>query len=403
MESAIGMLLWLGSSAMHTYAEVVWPSGIWHPSTVTVSVVEHDMVPIDSITNGMIGIARNLGLDPIQDTVKEGPSGLIARLEQSRPRCRAKRESLADFDTSLEAIANLDTTDFEPARLTNVGNVRALIYPSGRSFMSYLYDSSFFNTIDDLVQHGCLSVRGKVDQHRLSEVNIAMFLPFYQGALANMVSSTAVQGNFAILLRQMLVLWPMGDPMLMRRGDVGAALRRVEAKAAYGIESIEAMSPPPLTAREYDHAIEPMFDLGVGIRYSSINRPERLTRIAVAVAFWRIADGGNEFDLLDSDYAVADAIMHGHEMGSRLVELCCTKGKSGYEALRFVTSLHTESSAAKLSLVEGAAQTSDAKQAQVVLEFLYNYSILVSGGGLHDSYTTVAGDVIKAHRLRWDY
>src|SRR6478736_1909620 len=82
-EAAVSLLLWLGSVAMIHHTQIQWPSGIWQPAGLTLAVVEEDNVPIDSIVNAFIRIAGDIGVDPINDTVKEGPAGLIARLESS--------------------------------------------------------------------------------------------------------------------------------------------------------------------------------------------------------------------------------------------------------------------------------------------------------------------------------
>lgn len=402
-ESATAMLLWLGSVAMLNFTTVDWPSGIWHPSALAIAVVEKDDVPIDTITTGFINMSRKLGLDPIQDTVKEGPSGLIARLESSRNRFRVDTPAVGtSSDFSLKALAEFDTANIDGARPENIGNVRGLIYPSGRSFLSYLYDTPFFNAIDELIQHGSLHVRGKLESHSLKNVNLATFLPFYQGALANMLGDSRVQSNFNMLLRQMLVFWPTSQPdEKARRGNIGSALAAVSGVAAAGIETLTVLMPPCLSAVYHSNADEPLFEPGVGIRYVTINRHEKLTRLAVSVAFWRLAEGDLEFRLTEADYAVADAILHGHEMGSRIVEIASSKGKTGQEMLRMLVSLNTEMSALELSM--GLSQLSDGRAGVTVMDMLYQYGILADGGMLHDSYRLVNGDVIAAHRKRWKY
>jgi len=68
-ESAVGLLLWLGSTAMLHHTRIHWPSGIWQPGGLMISLVESDGTPIDAITNAFIKLTQNIGLDPIHDTV----------------------------------------------------------------------------------------------------------------------------------------------------------------------------------------------------------------------------------------------------------------------------------------------------------------------------------------------
>lgn len=397
LESAVAQLLWLGSLAMHNFTYVSWPSGIWHPSSLVISSVERDGVAIDSVTNGFIRMVRELGLDPIQDTVKEGPSGLIARLEQSRNRLRDSKKEKIGVD--LESLAKADTSSISPLELENVGNVRGLIYPSGRSLMSYLYDVPFFNTLDELIQHGSLHVRGKVDSHVLTNLNLAVFLPFYQGALANMLGSESVQRNFNLLLRQMLVFWPVEERDIRRPGNIGLALNAVRDRAASGLEALIEIAPPTLSAVEHSAAELPLFEVGVGIRYAGLNRHERLTRIAVGILFWRVASGDFDFQLQRSDYAVADMILHAHETGSRLVEICTSKGKVGIELMKFLVS--TGADFDQTDTAVGLSQSSDEKTKTAVLELAVGLQILDVRGSLHESYRLINGDVIGKHLRRW--
>lgn len=404
LESSISMLAWLGSVVMNNFTSVIWESGIWHPSGLIISSVEPDGVQIDSITAGFINMVKYLGLDPIQDTVKEGPSGLIARLEDARGRIGKKQRNQAidSRRTSLADLVEMDTSLVDPTEPSNIGNVRGLIYPSGRAFLSYLYDTPFFNAIDELIQHGSLHVRGKVDAHTMSEMNIVMFLPFYQGALANLMQSVLVQNNINVLLRQMLVLWaPSQDKVHTRSRNVGSALNAIKEKAQEGIAVLSDLMPPALHVRHRPEASEPMFDVGIGVRYVKVNRQERLARLAIAVAFWRMPAGNMSFELLDSDYAVADAILHGHEMGSRILEIASSKGRIGAEALRMFVSLSETSDS--MALATSLSQATDEKLGSSVLLLLNGMSVLNDNGGLHESYRIVNGDVIKEHKRRWRY
>lgn len=404
-ESAIGMLAWLGSVAALNFTSVSWESGVWHPSAVTIAVVERDDVPIDSITSGFIKMVKQLGLDPIQDTVKEGPSGLISRLESSRSKPLIDTSDLISNRRDITAfdIASMDTSDIEPSKPENIGNVRGLIYPSGRAFMSYLYDTPFFNSLDEMIQHGSLNVRGKLETHTLKNINIAAFLPFYQGALSNLLQNQTVQSNMNLLLRQLLVLWPTPNQNSDKR-QTGKALDEVSALATNGLKALEAMMPSYLDSHSYSQAENAMFDVGVGVRYVSINRMERLTRLAVPVMFWRIAAGSTNFSLTKADYAIADTIMHAHEMGSRLVEIATSKGKVGNEALKMFVSLHqTDDGDRRAAMAMGISQMTDTTVAVSALELLSSHTIVDQDYRLAESYSLVDGDVIRAHRTRWDY
>ena len=400
-ESALGMLAWLGSVATLNYTSVQWESGIWHPSAVTIAVVEADEVAIDSITSGFIKMVKGLGLDPIQDTVKEGPSGLISRLESARakPLMDVNQQLPSGKVVSIHDVATMDTSEIEPSKPENIGNVRGLIYPSGRAFMSYLYDTPFFNSLDELIQHGSLHVKGKSESHALRNMNVAAFLPFYQGALANLMQQRVVQSNLNLLLRQMLFFWP-ATRVEKGRVHVGRALERIQEAATIGIKSLEALMPSHLEDKGLGMS-EPMFDTGVGVRYVSLNRLERLTRLAVPVMFWRIAEGSNNFELTKADYAIAEVILHAHEMGSRIVEIASSKGRVGHEALKVFVYLSQSSGVSDLSA--GISQLTDSTSAAAVLEVLYNNNILEDTGALAESYRLVKGDVIGEHRKRWNY
>jgi len=397
-ESAVSMLLWLGSVAMLNYTSVSWESGIWHPSGLVIAAVEDDEVPIDTITSSFIMMARRLGLDPIQDTVKEGPSGLISRLEGSRPR-PGKRDQQADHASLIE-ILKMDLSHIQAPEPENIGNVRGLIYPSGRAFLSYLYDTPFFNTLDELIQHGALHVRGKFDSHVMSQVNVSAFVPFYQGALVNLTLDARVQNNMNALLRQMLVMWPTsGTRRHTRRGNIGRALAELEHEVQGGLETIAAILPPALNAKSSRKMASPYIAPGVGVRYTSINRVERLTRIAVGAMFWRLVDGSVDFDLTEDDYAIADVVLHGHEMGSRLVEIATNRGKQGHEAMRaFIHLLNGDSEVA-----ESIAQATDTKSGTSIVGSLFDMSILTEEGKLSDEYKLVLGGTIEKHRIRWRY
>lgn len=398
LESAVAKHLWLGSLAMLNYTSVHWQTGIWHPSSMVIATVERDGVAIDSITNGFIHVVRKLGLDPIQDTVKEGPSGLIARLEQSRPDRRKDRLG-SEIGTDIASLANVDTSDIDPAELENLGNVRGLIYPSGRSFLSYLYDTPFFNALDELIQHGSFHVRGKVDSHVLRNLNLAAYLPFYQGALANMLANDSVQRNFNILLRQMILFWPMESSEGTGRRNVGKALDVVGESARRGLETLEALAPPHIEAKNFSFADTPLISLGVGVRYAGLNRDERLTRIALGIAFWRITSGQTDFTLLDSDYAMADLILYAHETGSRLAEICSSKGRVGVDLLRFLVSASADYDTDAAYI--GLSQATNEKEKLGLLELASHMDILTGDNRLHESYRFVNGDVIRSHLKRW--
>lgn len=403
VESAAAMLSWLGSLVMHTYSRVEWDHGLWHPSGLTISVVETDDVPVDSITSGFIKMVKSLGLDPIQDTVKEGPSGLIARLESSRSAVIRNRADRQMVGRDLLSIATMDTSNMGPAKPEDIGNVRGLIYPSGRSFLSYLYDTPFFNAIDELIQHGSLHIRGKIDRHSLTNMNITAFVPFYQGALANLISEGRTQNNLNVLLRQLVLFWVPPDNKGKRRNHhAGEALKQLKLAAIAGIDNLEALQPDVIRVDRQLHASEPMFDVGVGVRSVNINRTERLARLAIAAAFWRISEGNLQFELLPSDYAVADALLHCHDMGSRIVEIATAKGRTGQDALRMLVSL-TASEHSISALAESVAQAADEKRAAEALELLCRFSITTKEGTLQEDIRFVDGDVIRAHRERWKY
>lgn len=403
LESATSMLAWLGSLIMHTYTRVEWDHGLWHPSGLVISVVETDDVPIDSITSGFIKMVKQLGLDPIQDTVKEGPSGLIARLEMSKSSVLRNRDEELDVKRDLFSIATMDTSDIPLAKPENMGNVRGLIYPSGRTFLSYLYDTPFFNAIDELIQHGSLHVRGKIERHALNNMNISAFLPFYQGALANLISENRTQANMNVLMRQLILLWvPPTAKSRRRNNHAGEAIRELKEVTNAGIENIEALQPGVLQVLRHLKTSEPMAGAGVGVRSVNINRAERVVRLAIPVAFWRIAAGSLSFELLESDYAVADAILHCHDMGSRIVEIATSKGRVGQDALRMLVSL-TSSEHDIVAIADSVAQAVDEKRAIDALDLLAKMSITNREGVLDESITTVSTAVTKAHRERWNY
>lgn len=396
-EAATGLLLWLGSVCMIHHTQILWPSGIWQPAGLTLSVVEEDGVPIDSITNAFISMSRRLGIDPICDTVKEGPAGLIARLE-SAGFAPAKIDGMGKIET-LQDLANLDTTDISVEAKLNLGNARALIYPSGRALLSYLYDTPFFNALDELIQHGNLSLRGKLSSHRINKVHMSTIVNFYQGALVTLTNDTRVQNNMSALLRQMLILWPTsGHRRYTRSGRIDIALSKVESMAATGLKSLQDLSYGILEMPELPESVnESMIDIGVGIRYTVLNRPYRVSKLALAVAFWRIADGG-EFEITRGDLAMADAILHMHEMGGRLFELVMSKGRIGHEFMRiFVDLLNGEI----VNPGGEIAQASELNIGATAVSRLSELSVITSEGKLANDYRFVTGQVIESHKKRW--
>lgn len=399
-EAATALLLWLGSVVMIHHTQIQWPSGIWQPAGLSMAIVEDDNVPIDSIVNAFIRLAGDVGIDPINDTVKEGPAGLIARLENSGHNLvGAGRTSMA-ID-SLAGLAAVNTEDVEVKQSPNRGNARALIYPSGRALLSYLYDIPFFNTLDELIQHGNLNLRGKASSHKISEVHLSTLVSFYQGALVTMTNDNRVQNNMTALLRQMMIFWPTsGTRRFKKPKRIDQALHRIEKVAKDGNQMLQDLSEgtlrlptlPPL-------ADNPFLDSeGVGVRYTVLNREQRIQRLAIGVAFWRIADGG-AFEITNSDLAVADSILHMHEMGGRLFELVMSKGKIGHEFMRiFVRLLDGE----VIESGEEIAQASDATIGATAVNRLRDMSVVIGElGKLADEYRFVKGDTVRAHKLRW--
>lgn len=396
-EAATALLLWLGSVAMIQHAQIHWPSGIWQPAGLTMSIVEEDGVPIDSIVNTFIELARDIGIDPICDTVKEGPAGLIARLE-SAGESRRPHMGKGDID-SLAGLGGFDTAGLDVREHSNRGNARALIYPSGRALLSYLYDTPFFNTMDELIQHGNLNLRGKASTHRLSEVHMSTLTSFYQGALVTLSADTRVQTNLTTLLRQMLIFWPTAGARRFERGDrIDVALNSIKKTAQTGFDSLRDLSDGYLKIPELTRkASRAYIDEGVGVRYTILNREARIARIAIAVAFWRICDGG-KFEITHEDLAVADSILHMHEMGGRLFELAMSKGKMGHEFMRlFVRLLDGD----PLELGEEAAHASEMGVGQNASGRLKDFSVINEAGQLADEYRIIQGTTISMHKKRW--
>lgn len=419
---------------MLQHIRVNWPSGVWEPAGLVVTAVEEDGVNLDIITNALIDISRRLGLDPVQDTVKEGPAGLIARLERrsdmeivNRARMSAEERKAAETKKRLNGshtlataveellesaapkpavdplaiLAELDSDEYAATSEFDVGHVRALIYPSGRAFLSYLYDTPFFNALDELIQHGNLHIRGKQDQHRIRHLNLTLFTAFYQGALANLLGDFRVQNSMSLMLRQMIVLWPTdGFPRNRAGGRVYDEMERVYGVAQEGLQYLSRLGSPIIDLpRLSDRRIAAFLDLGVGIRYVHINRYQRLMRLALAVAFWRIADGDMRIEITRGDCAVADAILHSHDMGARLLEIAASRGRFGTEAMRiFIRLLDGESLSG-----ESIAFASDVKSGEEALNRLHSMSIINGDGKLADQYRFVDGDVIRAHREKWEY
>lgn len=398
-ESAAAMLLWLGSVCMLRHTTVKWPTGIWYPSGLSIATVEDDGVPIDSITNEFIRIARRLGVDPISDTVKEGPAGLIARLESAGRSVQGSDHAPRIRVDSLTDIAGLDTRNIPNAENENLGNVRALIYPSGRAILSYLYDTPFFNALDELIQHGNLHIRGKHDTHQLNRVNMSLFTGFYQGALVNLTTDNRVQNNMLSLLRQVLVFWPTsGVRRFTRPTDIAAMLGVIEKVAQDGIESLEEISTGSISIPELPvECSKSYIDNGVGTRYTVLNRDHRIARLALSIAFWRIADGG-AFEVTREDLAAADACLHLHEMGGRLLELTLSKGRQGHEFMRMFLGL-LDSDANQIGAELGYA--SEMKSGTEASNRLSEMSVTDSDGKLAIQYRMVQGTTVSAHKKRW--
>jgi len=399
-EAATSLLLWLGSVCMIQHAQIQWPSGIWQPGGLTMSIVEEDGVPIDSIVNAFITLARDIGLDPINDTVKEGPAGLIARLESAGNVGLRPGQASLTVD-SLSALASLDTQEVETKHVTNRGNARALIYPSGRALLSYLYDTSFFNALDELIQHGNLNLRGKASTHQLSQVHMSTLVSFYQGALVTMTSDNRVQNNMTALLRQMLVFWPTsGSKRFRKPGRIDIALHRIQRVAQTGFDTLGDLSEGMLRIPEMPASVsKTMLDAdGAGIRYTILNREQRIAKLAVAVAFWRIAEGG-KFEITNGDLAVADSILHLHEMGGRLFELTMAKGRMGHEFMRlFVRLLDGET----LEPGEELAQASELNAGAAARGRLADMSVITPDGLLADEYRFIKASMMAEHRKRWN-
>lgn len=399
-EAATALLLWLGSVCMIHHTQIQWPSGIWQPAGLTMSIVEDDGVPIDSIVNAFIDLARNIGLDPINDTVKEGPAGLIARLESAGAADVRTNKASVQVE-SLSALASLDTEDLEVRQSSNRGNARALIYPSGRALLSYLYDTPFFNTLDELIQHGNLNLRGKASTHKISEVHMSTLVSFYQGALVTLTSDNRVQTNMTALLRQMMIFWPTsGTKRFRKMGRVDIALHAIQKIAQTGHDALGDLSDGYLKIPDMPaHASRTMLDAeGAGIRYTVLNREQRIAKLAIAVAFWRIADGG-KFEITNGDLAVADSILHMHEMGGRLFELTMAKGRMGHEFMRlFVRLLDGET----LEAGEELAQASELSIGVTARGRLVDMSVVTPEGKLDDEYRFIKGSTIREHKRRWN-
>lgn len=406
-EAAIGLLLWLGSVCMIQHAQIQWPTGIWQPGGLTMSIIEEDNVHIESVVNSFIKLAKDIGIDPVSETVKEGPAGLIARLESAGSfgaMARSQGSNNASDNgagvDSLSALGSYDTSEIEVARVTNRGNSRALIYPSGRTLLSYLYDTAFFNTLDDLIQHGNLNVRGKASNHRIHEVHMSTVTTFFQGALVSLTADNRVQNNMTVLLRQMLVFWPTaGARRFNKAGRIDIALFQIQRVAQTGFDSLNDLSDGVLRIPEMpDSCASPYLDgSGTGIRYTVLNRQLRIARLAIAVAFWRVCDGG-KFEITNGDLAIADSILHMHEMGGRLFELAMSKGRMGHEFMRlFLRLLNGES-------IEGE-ELGDATDLNIGTQAqgrLRDMSVIGVDGKLETEYRIVKGTTIAAHKKRWN-
>jgi len=362
------------------------------------AMVESDDIPIDSITNAFIQMSRNVGLDPISDTVKEGPAGLIARLEAAGRPVGQQRDAMRV--DSLGSLASVDTSAVEMKDDSNRGNGRALIYPSGRAILSYLYDTPFFNALDELVQHGNLSIRGKHDRHQISQVHLSMLVGFYQGALVNLTTDVRVQSNMYALLRQMLVLWPTsGTRRHKRPGNIAESIEHIHKITRDGVDSLRGQSDGQLLVPYLPVSIDSGFiHEGVGVRYTMLNRSQRISKIAIAVAFWRIATGGR-FEITRGDCAIAESVLHLHEMGGRLMELSMSKGKLGHEFMRlFLRMLNGEA----IQPGEEIAQASDMNIGATAINRLAEFSITSEAGQLADDYKWVKGTTIASHKARWN-
>lgn len=382
---------------------VQWPTGIWQPAGVTLALVEGDDTAIDAITNAFIQLTQRIGIDPIHDTVKEGPAGLIARLENSGTKYS---ESDVIMAPSVMDLAAVDTSDIGEKEILNRGNARAMIYPSGRALLSYLYDTPFFNTIDELIQHGNLNLRGKLGSHHLREVHLSTVVSFYQGALVNLTNSSHVQNNMAALLRQMLVFWPTSGTKRHPNAErIDVALYRIEKIALEGIRSVEAFGGNHLILPELPAQFEEsmLSSPGVGVRYTVLNRRNRISKIAIGVAFWRIA-GGGEVKITKGDLAVAESILHLHEMGGRLYELVMTKGRMGHEFMRVFVSLldgSIDSLDAGSVFAEEMAQASELSVGAAAIARLKDMFVVTAANKLTDEYRYVTGNTIREHKRRW--
>jgi hypothetical protein len=400
VEAAAGLLLWLGSVCMLQHTRVQWPSGIWQPAGLALAVVEDDSVPIDSITNAFIQLVQKLGIDPIHDTVKEGPAGLIARLESAGQHEKIKTDTGTVKVDSLAALAQVDTSGMQSKRGILRGNSRALIYPSGRALLSYLYDTPFFNTLDELIQHGNLTLRGKISSHKLTETHMSLIVNFYQGALVTLTNDNRVQNNMTALLRQMLVLWPTSGTRRYTEGNrIDVALNTIENRAREGLKHLEALTDGRIQIPNIPSVCaKPLLQSeGAGIRYTILNRHSRISKIALAVSFWRIVAGGN-FEITQGDLAMAESILHLHEMGGRLFELVMSKGRLGHEFMRiFLTLLD----GGQVSSGEEIAHASELNVGATATQRLGDLSILSPEHKLADEYRFITGDIIASHRNRW--
>lgn len=399
-EAAMALMLWLGSVCMINHTRVHWPTGIWQPAGLTIATVEDDGVPIDVITNAFIRMTQNVGLDPIHDTVKEGPAGLISRLESSG----VIREKAVKIEVdSLDALAKIDTSMIQDKVNLNRGNARALIYPSGRALLSYLYDTPFFNTLDELIQHGNLNIRGKMSSHRISEVHLSTVVNFYQGSLVTLTNDPRVQNNMSPFLRKMMVFWPTsGTRRHKRSGRIDIALYKIERIVREGLLTLESLSDGilelPTLGIEHENSY---IDSGVGTRYTVLDRIGRLQRLSMAVAFWRIAAGGR-YEITKGDLIVADSCLHLHEMGGRLFELVMTKGRLGHEFMRiFIAMLEGSESDHATRTADETAHASDINTGATALARLGEMSLTEQTGKLKDEYRFVTGDTIRKHRARW--
>jgi hypothetical protein len=402
-ESSAGLLAWLGSFIIHTQTKVEWENGLWHPSALTVVAIEKDFVQIDSITSGFIQVARGLGLDPIQENVKEGPSGLIARLESAKTLRTRKTETKQEGPMSLDQLVTTQVADTETIRVSNAGNVRGLIYPSGRAFFSSLSDTQFFNAVDELIQHGQLHLRGKLDRHAISNLNLTGFWPMYQGALANLLFDVRVQNNFNILLRQLNVFWsPATNTKPDGTDGAAAALRAIHNVAKSGVDSLILLEPAALQVQRKKKVATALIDLGVGIRSVNINRAERVVRFAIAVMFWRIAEGSNLFCLTEEDYAVADVLVHCHDMGARILEIGASKGRIGSEAMKLLMALSSLEYDVE-AIGQALAQAHDQKLAADALDLLMTTSVIDKQGIIDMDSRLVTNATIGEHRARWGY